>query len=104
MLSVYSEIPVLSIGHPARNSLFMKAIRDAYSVFQEVFLKKKKKRQFCHIQLTSECVCTVLKISEKYGKSSQLKYFKPAVHQVRLFSTYIVIIKHHNTTYICLSS
>lgn len=44
MLSVYSEIPVLSIGHPARNSLFMKAIRDAYSVFQEVFLKKKKKK------------------------------------------------------------
>jgi hydroxyacyl-ACP dehydratase HTD2-like protein with hotdog domain len=61
MFSVCSEIPVLSKGHPARNSLFVKAIRDVHSVFQEACLKKKKMLPYT---VTSECVCTVLKISE----------------------------------------
>lgn len=69
MLSVYSEIPVLSIGHPAMDSLTAKAIRDVHSVFQEACLKIQNGQTILPYTVSSVCVCTVLKISGNYGKS-----------------------------------
>jgi hypothetical protein len=61
MLSVYFEIPVLSTGHPPRNSLFMKAIRDVHSVFQDRGLKIKNNQTILAYTAISECVCAALK-------------------------------------------
>jgi hypothetical protein len=49
--------------NPVRNSLFMKAIRDVHSFFQEESFKIRNNQQVLPHTAIMECVCACLKVS-----------------------------------------